>query len=83
MEKLKSFHRLKTWPEYFEKVASGEKTFEIRKNERDFVVGDILVLEEFNPDLLLYTGRVIKKEVTYILSDPTFVKEGFIIMAMV
>ena len=35
---------LKILPEYFEAVKSGKKTFELRKNDRDFCVGDILIL---------------------------------------
>ncbi|WP_306274158.1 ASCH/PUA domain-containing protein [Parageobacillus thermoglucosidasius] len=59
-------HRLKTWPEYFEAVLSGKKTFEIRKNDRDFRVNDLLLLQEYNPKTEEYTGREVLVEVTYI-----------------
>jgi hypothetical protein len=42
-------HELKAWPSYFVAVKNGLKTFEIRNNDRDFKVGDILVLKEFVP----------------------------------
>lgn len=42
-------HNLKTWPEYFRAVRNREKTFELRFNDRDFKVGDVLLLQEFNP----------------------------------
>ena len=29
-------HELKTWPGYFEEIFMGHKTFEIRKNDRNF-----------------------------------------------
>ena len=32
-------HDLKTWPEYFAEIANGNKTFELRKNDRDFESG--------------------------------------------
>jgi len=59
-------HELKTWPEYFEAIASGAKTFEIRENDRDFKVGDILVLEEYNDNSKKYTGRAEVRVITYV-----------------
>lgn len=75
-------HYLKTWPIFFEEVLNGNKTFEIRKeNDRVFNVGDILVLEEYTVDSG-YTGRSVIKEVTYVLRDLKFVKEGFVVMGL-
>ena len=39
-------HELKIWPKYYEEVSMGHKTFEIRKNDRDFKKGDTLILKE-------------------------------------
>jgi len=39
-------HRLKTDPKQFDDVAAGIKTFEIRRNDRNFEQGDRLILEE-------------------------------------
>jgi hypothetical protein len=50
-------HELKTWPKYFAAVRSGQKRFEIRRNDREFKVGDILVLREFDPEDDAYTGQ--------------------------
>lgn len=59
-------HRLKTINPYFELLWSGQKSFELRKNDRDFKVGDVIVLEEY--DLKNgYTGRVVHKTISYIL----------------
>lgn len=40
-------HQLKTLPEYYEALRTGVKKFEIRKNDRDFKVGDVLLLFKY------------------------------------
>ena len=62
-------HELKTWPEYFQAVWDGNKTFELRKNDRDYQVGDKLILREWCPELNDYTGRKTTNFVSYILKD--------------
>ena len=57
----------KVWPEYFEKVISGEKNFELRLADWQCRVGDVLVLREWEPKIKEYTGRQIEKEVGYVL----------------
>lgn len=47
-------HELKTWTNYFQLVASGEKKFELRKNDRGFLTGHELLLREYNTDLKVY-----------------------------
>lgn len=43
-------HELKCIPEYFEALASGKKNFDIRRNDRNFQVGDYIALNEFQPN---------------------------------
>jgi hypothetical protein len=43
----KKIHELKCWPEFFGPALTGEKMYELRKNDRDFKVGDIIILHEF------------------------------------
>jgi len=52
----------KTWPEYFEAVLSGKKKFDMRVNDFKISKGDILVLQEFDPNKKEYSGREIRKE---------------------
>jgi hypothetical protein len=42
-------HELKIWPVYFDAIERGDKTFDVRKNDRDFQTGDTLVLREYEP----------------------------------
>lgn len=75
-------HELKTWSEYYQEVEKGTKTFEIRKNDRDFTVGDILILKEYDPVRETYTGKSINMEVTYILDKQPYISEGYVCMGM-
>ncbi|MCU2273554.1 DUF3850 domain-containing protein [Enterococcus faecalis] len=64
VEKEPTIHELKILPEYFEAVVSGNKRFEIRKNDRNYKKGDILRLNEYQDGQ--YTGDVHVAEITYI-----------------
>ena len=56
----------KILPQYFEAVLSGKKKYELRINDFDVEEGDMLFLEEWNPDAKGYTGRTIEKKVSYV-----------------
>jgi len=56
----------KIWPGYFDDVASGKKKYELRLNDFEIEEGDILVLEEWNPETKEYTGRKTEKKVSYV-----------------
>ena len=76
-------HELKTWPEHFQNVWDGVKTFELRKNDRDYKVGDKLFLREFDPTINEYTGNMVYRDVTHILEGGQFgLQEGYIIMSI-
>lgn len=75
-------HELKIEPEFFDAVLNGEKTFEIRKNDRDFAVGDYLALNEYSGEAKEYTGRATLAKVAYMLKDPQYCKEGYATMGI-
>lgn len=58
-------HELKIGFEFFEAVKDGRKKFEIRKNDRNYQEGDILILKEYDPLTQLFSGEIIKVEITY------------------
>ena len=76
MEKIR-VHNLKISPSYFKDVVKGVKKFEVRLNDRNFKVGDLVVLEEF--DKKGYTGKFINTEITYVLDDPAYCKKDYVI----
>jgi hypothetical protein len=73
-------HELKTWPEYFAALLDGTKTFEYRRNDRGFRVGDVLHLREWDSITGHYTGREMRRRVTYVLS--TDVSGDFVVLAL-
>lgn len=75
-------HELKTWPEFFEPILSGEKRFELRFDDRGFRAGDKLLLREYLPKTKQYTGRETQVNVLYILSGFPGLAEGWVVMSI-
>lgn len=80
-------HELKILPEFFEAVTSGRKQFEIRKDDRNYRVGDQLVLREVDyvhneniSDELFYTGDSYKAEITYITDYAQ--QDGYVVLGI-
>lgn len=78
----KTIHKLKTWPAYFLGLRLGMKNFEVRVNDRDYQVGDFLLLQEFIPSIG-YTGKEIERQITYILKGGEFgIAEDTVVMSL-
>ena len=84
-------HRLKTDKDVFDQVWAGAKTFEIRKNDRDYQLGDLLILMEtvYSGDQMLsgspleFTDRRIECDVTSLLQGPIYgLQAGWCIMSV-
>ena len=75
-------HELKILPKYFDDIRYGKKRFELRRNDRDFKVGDYLALNEFG---ISYTGRTELVKVVYILNtkDVMEASDEFVVMSIV
>jgi hypothetical protein len=65
-------HAIKCWQKEFAALVSGEKRHELRKNDRAYCVGDVLVVQEFDPDLKEYTGAHQTLTVTHITMGGSF-----------
>ena len=71
-------HELKCWPEHFQAIKRGDKTLEIRRNDRDFKVDHVLHLHEWDPVIEGYTGDELYRVVTHVLPGGQFgLAEGF------
>ncbi|EIQ7162163.1 DUF3850 domain-containing protein [Enterococcus faecalis] len=71
-------HELKIKPEYFKAVESGIKKFEIRKNDRDYNLHDLLILQEYKNGK--FTGNKCSVIVTYITDYAQ--KDGFVVLGI-
>lgn len=62
-------HVIKVWPPYFQQTVDGDKTWELRVNDRDYKIGDVLMMKEWIPEIGEYTGRIINATITYMVES--------------
>lgn len=60
-------HKLKTHPEYFKNIKMGRKTAEVRIDDRDFCIGDPMIIKEYLPKKKKLTGRKVGVVITDIV----------------
>lgn len=75
-------HELKVHPKWFKDLLLGLKKIEIRKDDRGYQEGDIVILNEFDPVEERYTGSQIKRKITYIQKDCDGLEEGYVILQL-
>jgi len=76
-------HELKSLSYNFEKVISGEMSFQLRRDDRKYQVGDILVLKEILKqvhDEDIYSGRIQVCKVNNILTHADGLQRGFVLL---
>lgn len=64
-------HHCKSWTHFFDAIVKGDKKHDLRKTDRNFQIGDIIVLQKYDPVLGKYTGDECKVKITYITSNTT------------
>lgn len=77
-----STHELKIWPRFYEEIKTGRKTYELRRDDRDFQCDDVLVLNEYDPDTKIFSGRQISRRVTSIMRTFAGLEHGYCIMSL-
>lgn len=79
---MTAIHELKTDPEFFWAAAEGKKPFEVRKNDRNFKVGDYIMLREYDRTEKKYTAYCLLGKITYLLDNPDYCKEGYVTLGV-
>lgn len=73
-------HELKCEQIYFRSVLSGEKRFELRRDDRNYQTGDVLDLRETIDGA--FTGRSLMADVDYVLRIGPWLMSGFVAMSI-
>jgi hypothetical protein len=55
-------HEVKCWKTYFKLIEDGSKTFDLRKNDRNYQAGDDIMLCEYNANIQTHTGRTLAQD---------------------
>jgi len=81
-------HDLKIWPEQYQKVVNGHLSFQYRENDRNYQMGDVLILNEWNPKKNEFTGRKMCARVKYVFDEmnhgdvPVIIMPGYCVMSI-
>lgn len=83
-------HALKTVNPYYDEVVKGNKTFEVRKHDRPFKIGDKLLLQQYihegnqiGSGKSGYTGAEEMFVISYILEGGQFgIEKGFCVLGI-
>lgn len=75
-------HELKIIPTYFDDVQNGIKNFEVRYNDRDYKVGDTLLLKEWDVENFRYTGREYETSIIYVFDEPAYIRQNYVILGL-
>ena len=54
------------WPESYDLVLSGDKTYDLRLADWNVKQGDVILFQEWDPETKRYTGREMSKTVGYV-----------------
>ena len=74
-------HKLKMWPKFYGAQMAGAKQFEVRKADRDFQLGDLLRLEEWDPETEAYTGEQLLRRISYRIDGGQFgIEQGYCVL---
>lgn len=61
-------HEVKSWTQFFSAIKAGQKKHDLRVNDRDYKVGDTILLKEYDMEKGTFTGDQCYAEITFITS---------------
>ena len=64
VNRVRKHHKVKIIPIYFDAVNEGRKTYEVRKNDRNYTNADTITLQEWDKE---YTGRELEFRIGHVL----------------
>ena len=76
---INNIYDLKIIPRYYYDIKNNNKRFEVRFNDREYKVGDLLLLRELTTKWG-YTNNKILARITYILDDSKYCKDNYVIL---
>lgn len=83
IDQVPKTHDLKTWPVVFDALLTRAKSFDVRRDDRDFSVGDTLRMREWDNVAERYTGRTMRALITYLLPGGRFgIEAGYVCMSI-
>ena len=74
-------HVVKHWPKYHRSVVSGETTSQLRKDDRDYQIGDEMLMREYNSELDIYTGSTCRVLITDALRGIEGLMPGYCLLS--
>lgn len=64
-------HDVKSWMHFFQAIKSGAKVHDLRKNDRNYNIGDVMLYREYDFIGGSYTGNTLEAEITYMTDSRT------------
>lgn len=76
-------HFVKAWPRYFSAYLDGTKPWSIRLDDRNYMDGDELVIQEWNSTEDCYTGRKASFRIVKVWDQmPDFIPKGHVVLTL-
>jgi len=79
-ERLPITHKLKTVNPYYEQAREGLKDFEVRFDDRDYMIGDSVILQQYAYNKI--TGEEITRKIKYILRRFKGLQTGYVVLGL-